>query len=970
MPRVRAQPASCRSLLREHAVLVAAGALTLSLFVLFAFVAFSGVQSRSMAGAADRLLLSITDAPSALASWLSGVSVTGQAGASAYCGDGKRQAGEQCDGTMRACKTGGRTGTQYCDMTNSDPTKRCRWGECFIDTVLVVNLDGSCCGNGKLDETGTFWNVPSQSWNQCAPVEECDSVNGKEFYNTKPRCPKGTILRCVDCKSTCVLRKSECGDGEIDPVNSKGGTEACEFIDQYSFIFLGDRSPRDVCLEHGFFAGGARCKKDGESCVLDLVECCSAAQASHFFRCEGNAKRSICDDLVECPSGTQCERTGIGVGNVPVVDCVPLSTGEGSMPSGSGESSSEGQPTPESPSGTEEIVEGTAGIDYVQGQPFLRCTPACKDGKRCVAGTQGTPSGGQTYVGVCVCADAAKTLCRGDAKYSNCGETKVADCHADCISPQDIVTRTKCSADRHQILYPCGETHACPSPTLCAPGKGVGGLPDCISCGNGQRDAGEACDYTDIVSKSRNCGGSPPLYDPLRRPFQYGTATCKQDCTWELSGCGRCGDKSIQSPFESCDDGNTLETDACNNKCDWTRCGDSVVQNTAYAGVNRAGTKQGNGLTGFKEECEPGQFQTRSPSPGKYEVRTCRPDTSCIWGPWECRKRDCATMLKALGNLECSGGLLDDGCGGSLDCGCPPGKRCSNYGRCIDDPSAPPSSGGLPPPGSPGVVYASSQPNFGAGSDCQGASGPVPHGRVEGLKMCCNGVFQTLRQNDCRLPTMAPLCTSSGKTCQIADAGCPGFADCKVPQPGQQPFFLTGYGQSTTEGGGAYGAGTPAGLGTTYSSNTLVAVPAGGSAIINPPSMGGGITSCPPGTYASVATGTCGTLGASAPGSSIYQSGGFTTTPPSSGASGIAYSSPVGAAGAAAAADAVSLDAGTRVQTPSGTLICAEDANAVEYQEGLVVLEPGAAVFVEETTFVCTAPAPVGFWAWLADVFL
>lgn len=75
-------------------------------------------------------------------------------------------------------------------------------------------------------------------------------------------------------------------------------------------------------------------------------------------------------------------------------------------------------------------------------------------------------------------------------------------------------------------------------------------------CGDGNEDDWEECD--EWVNNGTLASGC--------------TVTC------ELMQGVFCGDGLENQPFEQCDDGNTDETDGCNNLCRFTRCGDGIVQ--------------------------------------------------------------------------------------------------------------------------------------------------------------------------------------------------------------------------------------------------------------------------------------------------------------------------------------------------------------------------------------------------------
>ena len=75
-------------------------------------------------------------------------------------------------------------------------------------------------------------------------------------------------------------------------------------------------------------------------------------------------------------------------------------------------------------------------------------------------------------------------------------------------------------------------------------------------CGDGILQMGEICDWGD-----------------LNQTPGYGEG-CTTACRYQ----GRCGDGIVQAPFETCDDGNDDDTDACLSTCVPSRCGDGEVQ--------------------------------------------------------------------------------------------------------------------------------------------------------------------------------------------------------------------------------------------------------------------------------------------------------------------------------------------------------------------------------------------------------
>lgn len=107
-------------------------------------------------------------------------------------------------------------------------------------------------------------------------------------------------------------------------------------------------------------------------------------------------------------------------------------------------------------------------------------------------------------------------------------------------------------------------------------------------CGNGFLDANEECDDGNTVD----------------------TDGCTNKCKT-----ARCGDGVVHLGFEECDDGNVDGTDACTNSCTVARCGDGVVQ----AGV---------------EECDDGNTN---------DLDSC---TNPVVGP--CTTDDCGCVFRPL----------------------------------------------------------------------------------------------------------------------------------------------------------------------------------------------------------------------------------------------------------------------------------------------------------------------------------
>lgn len=87
-------------------------------------------------------------------------------------------------------------------------------------------------------------------------------------------------------------------------------------------------------------------------------------------------------------------------------------------------------------------------------------------------------------------------------------------------------------------------------PTVGLLWTGCGEVTNNIRCGNGLVESGELCDDGNTVD----------------------TDACPSSCQP-----AQCADGLVESGVESCDDGNNVDTDACTNACTAAACGDRVV---------------------------------------------------------------------------------------------------------------------------------------------------------------------------------------------------------------------------------------------------------------------------------------------------------------------------------------------------------------------------------------------------------
>jgi uncharacterized protein (TIGR03382 family) len=104
-------------------------------------------------------------------------------------------------------------------------------------------------------------------------------------------------------------------------------------------------------------------------------------------------------------------------------------------------------------------------------------------------------------------------------------------------------------------------------------------------CGNGATEPGEACDSGANNGMYGHCNATCTAQGPrCGDTMVNGPEQCDDGNTVNSDAClntcqnATCGDGVVQAGAEACDDGNTIATDACTATCTVAACGDGVVQ--------------------------------------------------------------------------------------------------------------------------------------------------------------------------------------------------------------------------------------------------------------------------------------------------------------------------------------------------------------------------------------------------------
>jgi hypothetical protein len=172
-------------------------------------------------------------------------------------------------------------------------------------------------------------------------------------------------------------------------------------------------------------------------------------------------------------------------------------------------------------------------------------------------------------------------------------------------------------------------------------------LSGCSLCGNGRRDPNEACDPGDTLDGNPPPdGGEPARCDELG--FDDGTIDgCNPDCTWNTSGCYRCGDHT-KNGFEDCD-GDDLGGADCRSRGFW----DGVLECDASCRyVTSLCDDCGDGNRDAGEECDGDDFGGATCESLTYAGGNLQCDANCHFYTGTCTPPPCGDGIKN-GSEEC-----------------------------------------------------------------------------------------------------------------------------------------------------------------------------------------------------------------------------------------------------------------------------------------------------------------------------
>ncbi len=645
----------------------------------------------------------------------------------ATCADGLHngnEAGVDCGGACAAAHNGAKT----CD--NGTPCAvdgDCNSGVCSS----VCAPPASHCASTTKDADETGVDCGGAECPRCADGQPCSGANdcvsavcgGGNTCQTAG-CSDGVKNgdeTGVDCGGACVLSAnggktcdvgSPCGDA--DDCSSGTCNVTCQPATPHCANGVADVD------EAGIDCGGvcALPVNGGHTCA-DGTPCTSASD------CTSAVCNVTCQPPVaHCANSTvDADETGTDCGGLECPAC------------------GNGQPC----LAATDCTNGICGFGNVcPGPAACACqAPGCADGVKngnetdidCGGGTCATCDDGDACA---VPGDCDSGVCNGSSQCApvTCGDGLVS------VGEVCDTNGTPGFGDDNLNSQTCQSQGFASGNLGCATGCAAFVTSQCVAagCGNGQLDAGEACDDGNAEDRDN----------------------CRNNCTRPTCGDAFASTLASGALAEECDDGDADDTDDCRNSCDLPRCGDGVVATAA---------------TGPRHEvCDDGL------NDGSYG--TCLPD--CTPAPY------CGDGAVAVLHEECDDGTaLNDGSYGNCRSDCRNAPYCGD-GRITSPPEACDDRNGN---GSDGCSTTCTviEPGFFCptpGSSCLPACG---NGRFDTGEACddggrcANNVACTVGGPAC---ADASTCTPRNNdgcsaTCTVESAySCPRFGQACAPRCG------------------------------------------------------------------------------------------------------------------------------------------------------------------------------------------
>jgi hypothetical protein len=651
---------------------------------------------------------------------------------------------DPCTGVVRHCggcpnavlADGGDGGPRVCDLATN---------RCTTPKVTCADL-GAECGTIK-NSCGEYLDCPDGPTKGCGPGLECDPDTHK-CRECQPVTCKDLGYECgrvwLGCGENVPENYTDCGSCPSAP---DGGAMRCNPLTHTCEPNCRPKSAKELCDE-------AKAKKG--------LECGTISDG-----CGGQVN---CDTVpgYGCPAGESCGVRGIANRCDPKAtpdECRALGRNCGEITSAcTGQKIKCG-----------ECPEGqVCNANGVCGAP---CTPkTCKDFPQFECGVFDDGCGSTVTCGCQnggICNEATHTCCSA----STCSSTYAGQCGQDLPNGcgQNVLDcncsgNQPCTVDGGSApVAPAGTAGICCTPRTASYYTSRGQCGRNLPNGCGQNNVTAICPNGGVCVNNPNGNPGPEPPAGTVGSCCTRTDTCEQDA-------GLCA--PVQN---SCRTSTSLVS--CNSQCTGgTTCRDGVC-------CTPAPTCQGNG--GENAECNITKTPV-TPGCGSNNVCNCTGNRTCWCGDHACTPSDGPGVCKSA--LTCNSPVyrnkcgvgLDNGIGGTINCGCGTGTVCSTstpgaLGTCVcaNGLGRPYTCNDVP--GGPGVG-----PNP-CGTFDNGCGGTITCPCPGGLH--CN---ESPNPNVCCEPATCPATPGIGTPCGPINNGCT-TVNCSCPSgPGNENFTCTG----------------------------------------------------------------------------------------------------------------------------------------------------------------------------------
>ncbi len=603
---------------------------------------------------------------------------------------------------------------------------------CESVAIMPCVIPGEACDDANTDDTDACTNRCEQ---RCVPGQLCPDGQA---------CPSSGICPVL-CGNGVVDAGEDCDDGNL--IDTDQCTLTCRER---------NCTPGQLCPDGQACPASGICPDLCGNGTVDAGEQCDDGNPTANDTCLQNCRFRPCTPGQICPDGQVCPLNGI---------CLPLLCGNGVV--NVGEACDDGN----------EI-----DVDQCSNECEARCTPGllCPDGQLCPANGICPPTlCGNNLVDLGEqCDDGPNNrswlpdkmkemFCKPQCVRPACADG--LDNDGDGLSDEDdpgcylyllslenpgltaqVITTLPpmemlvgkddegCPAGTIDRVTFCART--CEQGEICADGQTclVNGTCPIQLCGNGVIDAGEACD-----------SGLPS-----------GNDLCDATCHVSQAA-GTCGDGVMSGALgEQCDDGNQIDSDACNNACR-VRCDSdddctSGICNEA-TGVCSAPYCGDSQVNTYLEQCDDGDLVDTDECRNNCKL-ACSAHSDCPSGECDFTSMTCVA--------PCGNGRLD------------PGEQCDDDNLSNND-------------------ACSNRCEIRCANDAQCSSGVCDESNGVCIDLCGNGVVDAGESCDDRNNSDTDTCTNACRIRCLIGTLCPDGRSC--PVHGVCPAGLCGDGRIDAE---------------------------------------------------------------------------------------------------------------------------------------------------------------------------